>query len=313
MSIYSRLTEVHQQARQRPIPFDDSSKLILFSDCHRGDNSWADEFARNQTLYFFALEYYYDRGFTYIELGDGDELYKNRDFSEIRYAHSHVFWLLKQFYDSQPRRFYLIHGNHDMERADPQTVVRTLYHYNDERTGKILPLFEGLQVHEGLVLSHTPTGGEIFLVHGHQGDPLNDRFWKVGRFLSGTLWRPLQLFGITEPTSPARNFKKRDVVEAQIQDWIQGTCRPLIFGHTHKPSFAKKGEPPYFNTGSCVHPRCITGIEIEQGGIALVKWWLAPDDGGRLCVTREVLEGPREIASLFGSRPQPDRSPSPSG
>ena len=81
MSISSRLTAVLTEARKQPIPFDDTSKLIFFSDCHRGDNSWADEFARNQSLYFFALKNYYDQGFTYIEIGDGDDLYKNKHFS----------------------------------------------------------------------------------------------------------------------------------------------------------------------------------------------------------------------------------------
>jgi predicted phosphodiesterase len=299
MSIFSRLTEVFLEARKKPIPIDETSKIILFSDCHRGDNSWADEFARNQTLYFFALEHYYQQGFTYIELGDGDELYKNKTFSEIRYAHSHVFWLIRQFYAANPTRFYMIHGNHDMERTDPKIVASTLFHYIDEISGKELPLFDGIQVHEGLVLKHTSSGGEIFLVHGHQGDPINDQYWKVGRFLSRSLWKPLQLFGITEPNSPARNYRKRDAVEAQIQEWIRETGQPMIFGHTHKPSFAKKGELPYFNTGSCVHPRCITGIEIQNEQITLIKWWLAPDDGGRLCVTREELEKPREVASMF--------------
>jgi len=298
MSISSRLTEVFQEARRQPIPFDETSRVIFFSDCHRGDNSWADEFGRNQTLYFFALEHYFKQGFTYIELGDGDELYKNKDFSEIRYAHSHVFWMIKRFYDASPSRFYLIHGNHDMERADPQVVADTLNYYIDD-AGVKQPLFAGIQVYEGRVLKHMPTGGEIFLVHGHQGDPINDQYWKVGRFLSRTLWRPLQLFGITEPNSPAKNYKKRDAVEKQIQDWIRATGQPMIFGHTHKPSFAKEGEIPYFNTGSCVHPRCITGIEIQEGQIIMIKWWLAPDDDGRLCVTREELEPRRPVASLF--------------
>ena len=28
----------------------------------------------------------------------------------------------------------------------------------------------------------------------------------------------------------------------------------------------------YCNTGCCVHPRCITALEIENGRITLVKW-----------------------------------------
>ena len=53
MSLLNRLTEVFELSEK--LPFDDSSKFILFSDCHRGDNSWADDFAQNQTLFFRDL------------------------------------------------------------------------------------------------------------------------------------------------------------------------------------------------------------------------------------------------------------------
>ncbi|MEC8884572.1 MAG: serine/threonine protein phosphatase, partial [Bacteroidota bacterium] len=62
------------------IPFSDESKFILFSDCHRGDNSGADDFANNRNIYFHALKQYYQNGFTYCELGDGDELWENLSF-----------------------------------------------------------------------------------------------------------------------------------------------------------------------------------------------------------------------------------------
>jgi len=31
-----------------------------------------------KACFFFALEHYYAQGFTYIEIGDGDELYENK-------------------------------------------------------------------------------------------------------------------------------------------------------------------------------------------------------------------------------------------
>ena len=63
-----RLTEL--LATAPVIPFDNSDRFILFSDCHRGDNSWADDFAHNQGLHFHALQHYLEQGYTYIELGD---------------------------------------------------------------------------------------------------------------------------------------------------------------------------------------------------------------------------------------------------
>ncbi len=44
------------------------------------------------------------------------------------------------------------------------------------------------------------------------------------------------------------------------------------------------------NTGSCVHPRCITCMEIENDTITLVKWTIDVRKDRSLYVSREVLE-----------------------
>ncbi|MGC1378626.1 MAG: metallophosphoesterase [Anaerolineales bacterium] len=295
MSVSTRLTEVFQSAHE--IPFDDKSRFIFFSDCHRGDNSWADDFAKNKSLFFHALDYYFREGFTYFELGDGDELYENWRFSDVIYAHSHIFQRLRDFHLAG--RFHLIYGNHDKERADPKTAAKTLFSYIDDCTGNEEPLFNGIQVHEGLLLKHVPTGGKIFLVHGHQGILFADQWWKFNRFMVRFLWRPLQLIGVDDPTSPAKNFKKRDILDYKIAEWVKEKNQPTICGHTHRPSFAAEGKPPYFNDGSCIHPRCITGIEIDKGQIQLVEWALTTNKDGYLVVAKDILAGPRKVASLF--------------
>ena len=60
------------------IPFDSGTKLVVMSDCHRGQGNAGDNFLANQAVCFGALEYYFQKGFTYVELGDGDELWENR-------------------------------------------------------------------------------------------------------------------------------------------------------------------------------------------------------------------------------------------
>ena len=50
MSTYERLTQVYQNSFE--VPFDQTSRLILFSDVHRGDNSWADDFATTRACSF---------------------------------------------------------------------------------------------------------------------------------------------------------------------------------------------------------------------------------------------------------------------
>ncbi|MCL2487728.1 MAG: serine/threonine protein phosphatase, partial [Oscillospiraceae bacterium] len=75
MSVNHKLDKLF--AASERVEFDDRTCIVLMSDIHRGDGSWADDFAVNSTLYSGALTQYYQDGFTYIELGDGDELWKN--------------------------------------------------------------------------------------------------------------------------------------------------------------------------------------------------------------------------------------------
>ena len=259
----------------------------MFSDIHRGINNWADDFAPNQMLLFYALKHYFDNDFIYIEVGDGDELWENTQFSEIQQAHSHIFWIMKNLYDKQ--RLYLIYGNHDIARKNQKVVDDTLQYYFDEKTGKIQELFVGVSVHEGIILRNTKNNRRIFLLHGHQADPLNDRYWKLGKFLSRYLWRYIQLLGVKNPTSPARNFKKRFQIEKRLTNWVIAHHQMLISGHTHRPRFPEPGNPRYFNLGSCIHPRSITGIEIVNGELSLIKWWITSQEGGALYVNRQEL------------------------
>jgi len=68
-----------------------------------------------------------------------------------------------------------------------------------------------------------------------------------------------------------------------------------IAGHTHRPEFPGKDNSCYFNTGSCVHPRFITCIEIENGEITLVKWFINVKPDGILFIDKEVKAGPKRL------------------
>ena len=110
--IHRRLSQVLETAKT--INFDDSSRFVLFSDLHRGNGGKADAFLPNAELFLSTLQNYVRRGFTYVEVGDGDELWKGWSFEEIRHAHQRVFDL---FHDlDKERRLHLILGNHDVKR-----------------------------------------------------------------------------------------------------------------------------------------------------------------------------------------------------
>ncbi len=297
MAVSDRLTQVFEKSEK--IAFDDTSRFVIFSDCHRGDNSWSDEFANNQNTYFHALTQYYNQGFTYIEAGDGEELWENSRFEDIRAAHDNVYWLLSEYHKNS--RLIFIWGNHNRRWSNERAVQKDLYRFYDERQRMMKELFKDIKVHEGVILHHVEKELEILVAHGHQGDLLNDGLWWVGRFFVRNLWKILQEFGFRDPTRPAKNYKRRKFLEEEIVAWTQQNRRPIIVGHTHRPRFPEEAPMYYFNAGSCVHPRSITAIEIVDGTIALIKWFIdvRSDESGTLFINKEVLEGPINLNFLI--------------
>jgi UDP-2,3-diacylglucosamine pyrophosphatase LpxH len=281
------------------ILIDDYSRIVLISDCHRGDGSWTDNFLNNQNIYFGALEYYYKNDYTYIEIGDGDELWENHNFSEILNMYKRIFQLLSKFYNKN--RFYFIFGNHDIVKKDKDFVKKHLYKYFNENEKQWIPLFPNIKIHEGLVLKYIPTKDKILLIHGHQVDFLNSRLWRLSRFLVRFLWKSLESFGIKDPASPAKNYKKKAKVERSLTSWAKQEKQMIITGHTHRPMFPKVGEPLYFNDGSCVHPDGITAIEISNGHISLVKWYINTREDRSLFIDKEILGGPKKLRDYFSS------------
>lgn len=297
MTASARISRVLKNSKV--VSFDDNSRIIIMSDCHRGNGSWGDNFSNNQNLYFAALYYYYENGYTYIEIGDGDELWENRRIEDVIAAHSDAFWLMSLFYKNN--RFFMMYGNHDIIKKDTRYTQTKCHSFYCDSVDSHIALFPGIEITEGLILQYYNSNNRIFLTHGHQADTLNDPLWKLARFLVRYIWRPLELIGVKDPTSAAKNNDKKNAVEKNLVEWAKKHNQFMICGHTHRPVFPKVGETLYFNDGSCVHPRCITGLEIRNGTIALVKWAVMTKPDRTLFVGREVLEGPIRLIDYFDS------------
>ena len=130
---------------------------------------------------------------------------------------------------------------------------------------------------------------DVYLTHGHQADHLNSTFWRVSRFLVRYIWRPLESLGIPDPTSAAKNNTRKKESEKKLSGWANRHGHILITGHTHHPMITDSG---YLNTGSCVHPSGITGIEIRNRCLTLVKWSVAARQDLSLYARREILGEP---------------------
>lgn len=288
--VSSILNKAFKKAKKVTLPRE--AKIIFFSDLHKGDNSYADDFRHNIKMYKYALKTYFDQGFTYIELGDGIELWENNSFKPIFETYKPIFDLLEKF--QAQKRLYLLWGNHDMEFRDPIIVERVLRTFFTPKNIVHKEAFFDLEYHESLLLEFKNTSRTIFAIHGHQADYMNYRHWKFNRFFVRYFWKYVQKwFGINDPTSPAKNYKSLIKVERKLNQWIVNNNQQMIVcGHTHRPRFPDPGDIPLFNDGSCVHPESIIGIEINDFHISLVKWHQDSKDGSENGIIKTILEGP---------------------
>ena len=103
--------------------------------------------------------------------------------------------------------------------------------------------------------------------------------------------------GIADPTSPAKNYTELIKIEDRTKKWITENDNLItVVGHSHRPRFPKPGDISFFNDGSCVHPRSITGIEIEDSTISLIKWQIVTSENGNLKIDRFMLGGPTKLS-----------------
>lgn len=303
MGYMSRLNKSFEGAVR--LPLSDCTKYVVISDCHRGTGTTNDNLLKNQNLYFAALQHYYKKGYTYIELGDGDELWENRSLKQIIEAHHDVFRLLYLFH--RDKRLYMLYGNHDMVKKSGKYTEKQCRayqcpeYYSAKQEDAALknhaypccPIPKDMKFHSGLILENCgcQEAPDIYLTHGHQADLLNSTLWRINCFLVRYLWKPLEHFGVLDPTSAAKSYTVKEKTERRLKKWAESTEHVLIAGHTHRPVLSET-EKYYYNSGSCVHPYSITCLEIEHLQISLVKWMVDAKPDMSLYVRRSVLAGP---------------------
>ena len=149
-----------------------------------------------------------------------------------------------------------------------------------------------LPVYEGIILRDTTLHLDIFLTHGHQGDMLSDNN-ALSTWIVAHIWMPLQRYLRININSPSSDFSLRNKHNRMMYEWSSKRKNLiLITGHTHQPIFAsgkyynhpsnnipvpvipENLMPTYFNTGCCCYnDGDITGIEIADGKIRLIKWF----------------------------------------
>ena len=272
-----------------------NSKIVIMSDCHRGAGNNFDNFIKNRYIYEAALNYYFDQGFTYVELGNGDDLWEVRQCEDIVELYIDIFKKLKKY--NEENRLLMFYGNHDITKKYPRTFEKCFKKYYDKLTNQKKILLDGVKIYDTLVLKYEDY--DIFLLHGHQVDFLNSTIWRISRFLVRYLWMLVEFLGIKDPTSAAKNYKISKRIDKKLNKWSIKNNKMVIAGHTHRPIFPIEGESLYFNVGCCIHPNGITCLEIENGNITLIKWEVKVNKNNIVTIDRSRLSDRKNITNFF--------------
>jgi len=201
------------------LPLEPRSKYILFSDCHRGSGKANDNYLKDEFIYLAALNYYEQSCFTYLELGDGDELWENRSMEKIKEIHPHSFEILSRLYDKN--RLFIVYGNHDMVKKGIAFRKKYCESFYSRQLFCQYPPCPGIQFYPGIILKDAMGKKDIYLTHGHQASIMNSTFWKINRFLVRYVWRYLELLGVPDPTSAAKNNTRKEKTEKILLKWAQ--------------------------------------------------------------------------------------------
>lgn len=320
------LEETFNTSPEKEIKDIEKIKWIIFSDHHKGQMDGADDFKPCKAAYHAALSYYLAAGYTLILLGDVEEFWEcfpKKVFKKYR----DTFELEKKFADDN--RYIRFWGNHDdfwSWKGRVETGLKKKYIGDHD-------------IYEGMRFKIDFNGKEIilFLVHGHQGTLVSDRWKKISRIFVRLIIRNLQRLTRIRGARPVNNFSLRKSHEKAMYSWVEKKDGVIMIdGHTHRPVFAaevhendilsqlevlekkrrterdaakkklideeiyykhaelewvktkSKGKesgfprnpkPCFFNSGCCCFSDGdISGIEIAEGEIRLVRW---PDDDGK--------------------------------
>lgn len=316
-----------RRAVVREIPVD-GSRLILFSDLHRGMGDRADDFAACRKIYHAALGYYDCLSYSLHLLGDVEELWE-RPLAGVLSHYESTLALEQRFFEAG--RGCRLLGNHDESLAWAWNRAQI-----DEFTGEA-PLREGVVLR--WMSSRGERIGDMLLVHGHQGI----RYSWLDRMVVKRFWAPIQRLTGLRTGVPSGDHDIRRTHEKALYDWARQQAKLLLVcGHTHHPVFMsaaweqairqdlddlrnsgaadetialkeahlhwvaadldevksalpEDARPCYFNTGCCsFNDGSITGIEIEEARIRLVRWTGESGEPVRQVLREGALE------SIFG-------------
>jgi predicted phosphodiesterase len=311
------------------IPFDaNTSKFIIFSDQHRGRKNGADDFAAAENTYLKALDYYYDQNYHLISLGDSEELWKNT-WLQVRKHNTKSFAAEQRFL--LKRTFTKIFGNHDLDwEIDPLAPVYLKEAYGlplvvleavmlqTKIADTVLNIF-CTHGHQGDLQSDGNWFSKFFIskiwaplqayLKINPNTPAYDEHLKTEHNRMMYEWSAEQrdLILITghthQPVFESLTHierlqkKHKQALYEHNKEWAEALDAEMSWTSRENQSVRQdylRMKPTYFNSGCCCYADGdITGIEIAEGSIRLIKWDKEKND-----ITRKILET-RSLADIL--------------
>jgi predicted phosphodiesterase len=300
-------------------------KFIILSDQHKGARDGADIFALAEENYLAALEYYYKSHFFYINLGDSEELWENL-FITVKRHNKATFEMEKKFL--RRKSFIKIFGNHDLYWDNDPLAAFNLEKIYGQKVkiyeGLILKTIienKPLEIymthgHQGDLQSDGNWFSKWFVsdiwapfqayLRINPNTPANNDQLKTAHnrmmyqwssklentlLITGHTHQPVfkslthleKLYEELDTAKKAKNNQETDELEKQITNRInKGDRMPDFNGYLDT----------YFNSGCCCFDDGdITGIELADGCIRLIKWqYGAHKESERVVLEESKLE-----------------------
>jgi predicted phosphodiesterase len=296
------------------------ARFIIFSDQHKGAKNGSDDFMVCEQAYTTALDYYYAEGFHFISLGDEEELWENMVWP-IKTSNKENIALQKKFLLQQ--RYTKVYGNHDIFWHNDPFAGMHLKSMYDETVkiyeGVLLRLQTG-EKNISVLLTHGHQGDgqsdgnwfsawfvsrvwaplQSYLGLNPNVPATNDALKTVHNLFmyqwSEQEQHPVLITGHTHQpvfaslTHLERLYKALDAARKNDDAALIEKLNKAIRFRQNEFDFVigsySKMKPYYFNTGCCCFSDGdITGIEIAEGKIRLIKW-----DKNETAADRVVLE-----------------------
>lgn len=308
------------------IPFDPiKSKFIIFSDQHKGRKNGADDFVSAEPNYLAALQYYHDENFHLIVLGDSEELWKNT-LLQVMKKNQRSFDAEKRF--ATKGAFTKVFGNHDLDwQIDPlaQGYLKDIYGLPIVALEAIIlqaPISNQLLTifcthgHQGDLQSDGNWISKMFVskfwaplqayLRINPNTPAYDELLKTEHNRVMYEWSAEQqsLILITghthQPVFESLTYierlhkKNKQALLEHNKEWAEAIEMELSWSTRRFQRVREdylKMKPSYFNSGCCCfNDGDITGIEIADGAIRLIKWETEKSIPERKVLEQRMLE-----------------------